>query len=441
MSEPSSRTAPHIRVFHAFRRRLAHRHGGTLLFFALFVAVSMLTRVLLAFRAYDGVAYDLSLPGAFLSGLAFDLAMGALFAAPFAILLTLTPRRFFASRVFRGLMHAAFCVPLAVFLFIAVSEWLFWDEFSVRFNFIAVDYLVYTTEVVKNIRESYNMPLIFGGLAVVTAATWAGVVRTGLFSAWIDSEHARDGHRRWTGLACVTAPIALAFAAVVARGAWDRRAAHDGSGAVETLAAGLRHMGEVQPSFRNAFNTELAQNGPYAFLAAFWSNELDYDTFYPVRDTDAAFRRLRGMLKQDNVTFVTDDANPRDITRVIRGSGNERRLNVVQITIESLSAEFLGCYGDKYYSPMNLTPTMDRLAMDSLWFRHVYANGTRTVRGMEALSLSIPPTPGQAILRRPGCENLMTVGSVFANHGYDCSFIYGGDGLFDNMNHFFSHNG
>jgi phosphoglycerol transferase MdoB-like AlkP superfamily enzyme len=60
---------------------------------------------------------------------------------------------------------------------------------------------------------------------------------------------------------------------------------------------------------------------------------------------------------------------------------------------------------------------------------------------MEALSLSIPPIPGQSVLRRAGCENLTTLGSVLQAKGYATAFLYGGDGFFDNMNYFFEANG
>jgi phosphoglycerol transferase MdoB-like AlkP superfamily enzyme len=71
----------------------------------------------------------------------------------------------------------------------------------------------------------------------------------------------------------------------------------------------------------------------------------------------------------------------------------------------------------------------------------MYASGTRTVRGMEALSLSLPPIPGQSILRRSGCEGLCTLGSVLSSQGYENRFIYGGNGFFDNMGYFFRNNG
>jgi phosphoglycerol transferase MdoB-like AlkP superfamily enzyme len=56
------------------------------------------------------------------------------------------------------------------------------------------------------------------------------------------------------------------------------------------------------------------------------------------------------------------------------------------------------------------------------------------------LSLSIPPVPGQSVVRRPGNENLFSLGSVLRSKGYTTKFIYGGYSSFDNMGYYFSHN-
>ena len=110
--------------------------------------------------------------------------------------------------------------------------------------------------------------------------------------------------------------------------------------------------------------------------------------------------------------------------------------NVILISVESLSAEFLGAYGSK----KGLTPNLDRLAAEGLKFEHAYATGTRTVRGLEALSLGTPPIPGQAILRRPNNDHLTTIGQFLKYQGFVPYFIYGGYGYFDNMNAFFEAN-
>ncbi|MEZ4484642.1 MAG: sulfatase-like hydrolase/transferase [Syntrophotaleaceae bacterium] len=94
-------------------------------------------------------------------------------------------------------------------------------------------------------------------------------------------------------------------------------------------------------------------------------------------------------------------------------------------------------YGDK----RGLTPAFDQLATEGLRFSNAFATGTRTVRGLEAISLSLPPIPSESVIKRPGCEGLASWGQVMEDHGYRSSFLYGGYGYFDNMNHFFGSNG
>ena len=74
-------------------------------------------------------------------------------------------------------------------------------------------------------------------------------------------------------------------------------------------------------------------------------------------------------------------------------------------------------------------------------FTNFYATGTRTTRGLEAITLSIPPTPGRSIVKRPDNDHMYSLGKVFKDKGYDTAFLYGGRGYFDNMNAFFSGNG
>jgi phosphoglycerol transferase MdoB-like AlkP superfamily enzyme len=121
----------------------------------------------------------------------------------------------------------------------------------------------------------------------------------------------------------------------------------------------------------------------------------------------------------------------------VQHEGPAQRLNVIQITVESLSANFLSTFN----RASHLTPNLDRIAQQSLVFDQFYATGTRTDRGMEALTLSVPPTPGRSLVKRPNNEHLFTLGSVFRSQGYGTEFIYGGFGYFDNMNYFFGQNG
>lgn len=389
------------------QRLLQRRHGGVAIFVLIFMAVGLLTRIALLAKASSVVAVNLSLVAAFGWGLVFDLAAALLWAAPLAVGLTLLPQRFTGWRWAQWLMHAGFFAALYLLLFGAVGEWLFWDEFGVRYNFIAVDYLVYTTEVIANIRESYPMPLVLAGLFAATLIGYAAIWRSGLMARWFAAEPEPLRRRIYAG------------------GGW----------VVAALVAGLALDSEHIPGFANNYNRELAKNGLWSLFAAFRNNELDYDLFYPTLPVDEAFTRLRAKLALDHSSPLSGDR--RDTLRFVRGDGAEIHPNVIQITVESLSADFLSIFN----RASRLTPNLEAIARQSLVFDKLYATGTRTDRGMEALTLSLPPTPGRSLVKRPRNEDLFTLGSVFRSRGYDTAFIYGGFGYFDNMNAFFGNNG
>jgi phosphoglycerol transferase MdoB-like AlkP superfamily enzyme len=184
----------------------------------------------------------------------------------------------------------------------------------------------------------------------------------------------------------------------------------------------------------NNYVNELSGNGIYEFGTAYWNNEIDYNRFYAIRNDTANFKILRNLLKASNATFTS---NPLSIERIIKNDSPEHKWNVVLISVESLSGDYLKHFGNKE----NITPFLDSLIPHSLFFENFYASGTRTVRGLEALSLAIPPTPGQSIVRRPDNDDMFTMGNVLKNKGYEVNYIYGGNAFFDNMGKYFGGNG
>ena len=421
-----------------FLKVLGSRQGGALLLAASYVLLGSLLRVGLLIASAGEVSWGLATFAALFLGLLFDLVMAWFLTLPLGLLGAVWPASWSASRWLRLPWRAAWLFGAFLFTFWKISEILFWEEFGVRFNFIAVDYLVYTTEVVKNIRESYNLPLIIGVVLAVATGLFLLWRRLGFVRRWEEGA-AADASPRWRDFAALLSPLLVLLLVAYFVGRHDLKDASAARSSVaERLTAGLRHMGDVQPGWANSYDAELAKNGEYAFLAAFWANQLEWHRFYPSRPDAVA--KLRATLLAQGGEAATAGGND-DITRRIKPATPARKWNVIQITIESLSAEYVGCYGSPEYQPKNLTPNLDRLSRESLWFSRCYAGGTRTVRGMEALSLSIPPIPGQSVLRRAGCENLTTLGSVLQAKGYETAFLYGGDGFFDNMNYFFEANG
>src|SRR5688572_1791828 len=135
---------------------------------AVLVAVSGATRVLLLARE-DVVVGAADWVRIFGVGLGFDLVAACYVTAPMVLWLSLLPDRVARTRAHRAAALALFAAATFAALLLAVSEWLFWDEFGGRFNFIAVDYLLYTHEVLGNIWQSYPVGQVLLALAALAA--------------------------------------------------------------------------------------------------------------------------------------------------------------------------------------------------------------------------------------------------------------------------------
>ena len=304
--------------------------------------------------------------------------------------------KMFVPKVRKGWRTASIWIMMMLYaccaITIAFSEIVFWSEFGVRFNFIAVDYLVYTNEVIGNIVESYPIVwMVLAMLLVAGAICWWMVrgkdIRESGIGSW----------RQWgISLACLVLACGIGYG-------W--------------LHYGYRHFGG-----ENLFATQIQENGCWDFLEAFVSNELDYEQFYAMIPEDEAVRLQRQLSGQNSEGL-----------QVVRDSLPALKKNVVLITIESLSADFLTRYG----SEDGITPYMDKLLEQSLVFDNLFATGNRTVRGLEAVTLCIPPSSGESLVKRPDCSGFFSTGQVFRDNGYRTSYIYGGDSYFDNMGTFF----
>src|SRR4051812_48351508 len=257
-------------------------------FAVLFVGTAFLVRLLLTIKVGHEVPRT---PGnlayAFLVGFGYDLVTFIYVAWPMLLVLWLLPRRAYLSR-WGHRLFVAFCFILAfAVLYLGAAELVFWGEFSARFNFIAVDYLVYTHEVVGNIRESY--PIVTWSLLLLVAALLVMVFSRRPLAA-------RDGGSRFSGRSAV---VAL----------W----------LVLTVGVSFAVDGSMKEHSANNYVNELAGNGIYQFFAAFRDNELSYAKYYPGLPARDAFASLHDLLKSPDATFTGTD--PMDITRTIAAAG------------------------------------------------------------------------------------------------------------------------
>jgi len=276
----------------------------------------------------------------------------------------------------------------------AVSEYFFWNEFGVRYNFIAVDYLIYTNEVIRNIIESYPIvPLVSIILIISIAFTYLIVKKTKAYFSNLPKLNEKIKFSIIYSFLFFISILALPF------------------------------ISKKQNS-DNQFANELQANGIYKFYIAFTNSELDYEKFYKTISNDEAFVLLKNQIPEISNTSTL---------RTIKSNGVEIRKNIVLITVESFSAEFLTSYGNK----LKITPFLDSLATKSLFFSNLYATGNRTVRGLEAVTLCLPPAPGESIVKRKDNKNKFSTNSILQSKGYLSKYFYGGNAYFDNMDDFF----
>lgn len=136
------------------------------------------------------------------------------------------------------------------------------------------------------------------------------------------------------------------------------------------------------------------------------------------------------------ISLFTDPAVPMR-HRQVSLHPTPRPRNLVIVLQESLGAEFVGALGG-----LPLTPNLDRLAQEGLWFDNLYATGTRSVRGIEAVVAGYPPTSSVSTVKLAKSQRgFFTLASFLKGQGYASTFFYGGESHFDNMRGFFMGNG
>lgn len=367
-----------------------------------FLAINTLVRVgLLVFEGGVENLWPARLIEIFAVGAVYDIAALCYVLPVFALIALAWPNNSWGRTGHAVSASGLFALALFGMLFTAVSEFIFWNEFSSRFNFIAVDYLIYTREVIGNIRESYPVGTILSVIAAVAVGLFFAVRKP----FWRAAQADASSLRRRIAVTAVTSMLPLlSFWAI-------------GDNMRERIAS---------PSAR-----ELAGDGYYEFLRAFRNNDLDYRAFYRNLPLEEARPELRAHFPG------MEWPGPLAIEHKVKAAGHIKPLNVVLVSIESLGADFVESFGGR----KGLTPNLDRIAAHGLMFTNLYATGLRTVRGLEALTLSVPPTPGHAVPMRKNNKGLQTLGGVFRDNGYESLYLYGGYSYFDNMQDFFGGNG
>ena len=378
----------------------------TLRFWIAALAMLTLARLALSLWLWDRVAPAGGLWPVMLGGLRIDVVMLGMMSVAPAVLAPWFGHRPPAVRL------TAWWYRLCWFLLalLEVSTPQFILEYDTRPNRLYFEYLVHPREVAAMLWEGYK-GVLFSAAVALTLAVWLGsrLFPTGL----------REGAVRW----------------------WKRPLASVALLAVLVLA--IRGTLEHRP-----INASVV-----AFSSDAMVNTLPLNSFYSV--TNAAYR----MKDERSASALYGKMDPAEAARIVRAAAGlqgppmdpeiptlheapatvrrERPLNLVVIVEESLGAQYVGSLGGR-----DLTPELDALGRQGWMFHRAYATGTRSVRGLEALTTGFLPTPAEAVLKLPRSQTgFFTIAELLGRQGYHSRFVYGGEAHFDNMRGFFLGNG
>lgn len=312
----------------------------------------------------------------------------------------------------------SFWFLVSVFMELATPQFVY--EYDVRPNRLFVEYLKHPKEVTTMLVRGYKWAI---------AGTVVGIIIVCLLASWLFF-----GERQLTPqpLNPIWARVleSLAYVAIAVAGIRG--------------TAGRRPINPATVAFSSdGLVNSLALNSIYSLFYAMYSMkyEVSAGKLYGKLDTEevnSIVCETAGITPDTTATANSDDPKAATWHHQTPSQRRDKPLNIVIIVEESLGAQYVSTLGGE-----NLTPNLDKLYQEGWGFTNIYATGTRSVRGLEALSAGFPPTVTQSVFKLPAAQqNFFTIAKALGEqHNYHSRFVYGGEAHFDNMKSFFLNNG
>ncbi len=346
-------------------------------------------------------------------GLRFDIILIGLLIGPVFLLKPLFHTRPWLIPIGRWLWSLYLGAATSFIFFVESATFSFIREYDSRPNYLFVEYLRYPKELLATLAGSHLFELIaFNAIAVLL---FYAVTR------WTKNDPA--GKQPLSlGLCLLASPVIAVIVVMMIRSTLDHR--------------------PVNPSIAafspDSMVNQLALNSPYSLLYAIYEQHRDDragKVRYGVMDEQQVIEQIRSAAGLDD-SFIHHPGSP-SWHRQIPTRTYPQPQNLVIILEESLGAEYVHSLGGK-----KLTPWLDKASTEGIWMERLYATGTRSVRGIEAVLTGFTPTSKRSVVKlRKTQEHFFTLASLLKQKGYDTSFIYGGEAHFDNMKRFFLNNG
>ncbi|OOF58153.1 LTA synthase family protein [Rodentibacter myodis] len=369
--------------------------------------VFSLSRVGLALWQADRISAVNGWQTLFLQGLRIDIvSLCYLFGIPalFTVL-------FHPSTIWKKILRIWLTAGSVFILFMEIGSPAFIATYDYRPNRLFIEYLIYPKEVfsmlVSGHLSAVIFTLIFTLLAIVLYWKLSGwAVKNLRVMAW--------------KFRPIIALLVIAVSFIGARSSFQHRGINPAMVAFSS----------------DALVNSLVLNSAYSVLYAAqqFKDEEKSSEMYGKMGTDEMLHIVKAARGRPESDYISDKF-PTLTQNIATYQGKPK--NIVILLQESLGAQFIGTLGGK-----PLSPNIDKLAKEGWLFENLYATGTRSVRGIEAVTTGFTPTPARAVVKLNNSQrNFFTLAEILARQGYDTSFIYGGEKHFDNMAGFFYGNG
>ena len=347
----------------------------------------------------------------FISGLRVDIAtLSYLFVIP-ALITCLMINYKNLKKIWLFFLRIWIVLSIWLLVFMEVVTPSFILEYDVRPNRLFVEYLMYPSELMNMLLSGYKTELTIVTLlsSLTLYFSWKG-------SAVVLNEPAMPVWY-WRLLLAI---LVLLLGVMGARS-----------------SLGHRPLNPAMVAFSiDPLMNDLTLNSTYSMLFAVkqLQNEDDAFKYYGQMDEDEVINLVRdstnlGLNKYFSKEFPTMASH--------KSSYRGQKKNLVILLQESLGARYVGKLGG-----LPLTPNIDKLMEEGWNFTNVYATGTRSVRGIEAIITGFSPTPARSVVKLGKSQSgFFSIAHLLKKNGYHTQFIYGGESHFDNMKSFFLGNG
>lgn len=344
-------------------------------------------------------------------GLRFDIIVSCWFIVLPVLVDLLLPPWQLVQRIWRTIEAGWFALLFGLLVYMEVATPSFIKQYDTRPNRIFFEYLKYPKEVFATLWADYKLQLFLGAVLLCL----------GIWVVWRACRNLQGEYSLWRWwVRLLVLPLVGALIFLGARSSFDHRPANISKAAFSS----------------DQLVNRLGVSSTYSLIYAISNipNEGRADRIYEKLDTQIMFQQIRKEIGLSDASAMAEIPTLHLQKPVI---ARERPLNIVIILQESIGADFVGALGGE-----NWTPEWELLAKEGLWLSNLYATGTRSVRGIEAVTTGFPPSPGRSVVKLGlAQQNFFTIAELLKRQGYATSFIYGGESHFDNMRGFFLGNG